>query len=473
MSDDFDTAMEEAGYIYMTSDNEGDDDRELEMVPLMTMVRGDDGNYTLQRIAVVDENDFGCQFQNESIAESSTTQISIDESIRPANSNGSTRKSIPNLRTEEVLEKFRLNKNKNSGKSNTQKYRSYSDKQIVDFVNMIIEQHSVKYAASKNGITLPTAYRLRKIWEKNQYIPVNQARGPKKCDLLKEEHIHFILSIIDNFAPSTLDTMRVKLYEEFGISISKSSFHRFIKKECCLSMKKLEKFTEYRTLDETLEQRKDIVQSFIDDPVMNYEKNCVFLDESGFNLYMCRTRGWSIKGSSCVTAVPKSRGTSVTILGAMCHLGLLSLSLRKTAIQSKKRNVDGVPVDVRTKTGTKATHFLQFITSVLDELDFLQLHGYYIVMDNASIHKSKDVRDLIEARGYICTFLPTFSPFLNPIEEMWSKVKYNLRRSPFETGESLTPRIMNASATVTQEDCQGWIRHSRSKFEDCLNKVIL
>ena len=150
----------------------------------------------------------------------------------------------------------------------------------------------------------------------------------------------------------------------------------------------------------------------------------------------------------------------------MCHLGLISLSMRKPNTQTgnrsnKKRNVNG----------TITSHYLDYLTKLLKKLVLLGLQGYLIIMDNASIHKAPEIRELILNGGYKCVFLPTYSPFLNPIRELWSKVTYCVKRTPFETGDTLTPRIIEAGKQVTQEDWQGWTRHSVSKFEDCLNKV--
>lgn len=52
----------------------------------------------------------------------------------------------------------------------------------------------------------------------------------------------------------------------------------------------------------------------------------------------------------------------------------------------------------------------------------------YIVMDSASIHKTQEVKDLMAERGYKATYLPPYSPFLNPIEEFWAKIKTSVRR---------------------------------------------
>jgi transposase len=65
---------------------------------------------------------------------------------------------------------------------------------------------------------------------------------------------------------------------------------------------------------------------------------------------------------------------------------------------------------------------------VMDVLDRNNMKGHYLVMDNAPIHTPFKVRELIESRGYRCLYLPSYSPFLNPIEEFWSKVKAGVRR---------------------------------------------
>jgi hypothetical protein len=100
------------------------------------------------------------------------------------------------------------------------------------------------------------------------------------------------VKLVDGFAPMTLGQMREKLIEEYlAISISKTQFYRHVKEQCVLSIKKLEKLAEYRNLDETLMKRKIAVQLWLSDGEMDFEKNCVFIDEAGFNLHISRTRG--------------------------------------------------------------------------------------------------------------------------------------------------------------------------------------
>lgn len=53
--------------------------------------------------------------------------------------------------------------------------------------------------------------------------------------------------------------------------------------------------------------------------------------------------------------------------------------------------------------------------------------GQVVIMDNASFHKSKKTRDLIESVGCKLEFLPPYSPDLNPIEKFWANFKTKIR----------------------------------------------
>ncbi|KAF7725528.1 hypothetical protein EC973_009558 [Apophysomyces ossiformis] len=86
---------------------------------------------------------------------------------------------------------------------------------------------------------------------------------------------------------------------------------------------KLEKISVARNSEETLKKRKETILQWLADKEMDFDNNCVFLDEAGFNLHMTRTRGWSKKGAPAKTTVPASKGTTITILGAISSAGLL------------------------------------------------------------------------------------------------------------------------------------------------------
>ncbi len=68
------------------------------------------------------------------------------------------------------------------------------------------------------------------------------------------------------------------------------------------------------------------------------------------------------------------------------------------------------------------------------------------------------MRETIEAAGATVLHLPPYSPDLNPVEKMWSKVKQLLRNAAARTKEALEEAIAQALAAVTAADCIGWFR---------------
>jgi len=82
--------------------------------------------------------------------------------------------------------------------------------------------------------------------------------------------------------------------------------------------------------------------------------------------------------------------------------------------------------------------------------------GDVVVMDNLSPHKSDPTLALIGAAGAQVLFLPAYSPDLNPIEKMWSKVKALLRAAEARTPADLIQAIGRALSQVTAQDALGW-----------------
>jgi transposase len=82
--------------------------------------------------------------------------------------------------------------------------------------------------------------------------------------------------------------------------------------------------------------------------------------------------------------------------------------------------------------------------------------GDIVVMDNLSPHKSDQTLALIATAGATVLFLPAYSPDLNPIEKMWSKIKGLLRSAEARTPAELIAAIGHALTRVTPQDALGW-----------------
>jgi transposase len=94
-------------------------------------------------------------------------------------------------------------------------------------------------------------------------------------------------------------------------------------------------------------------------------------------------------------------------------------------------------------------------------------------MDNAPIHKNKNIQLYVEGRGYGCIYLPPYSPELNPIEQFWSIVKSKLKREALLEEETLSSRVSDACNKVLISDLQGFCRYSYSRSEDFRTKTFI
>jgi transposase len=82
--------------------------------------------------------------------------------------------------------------------------------------------------------------------------------------------------------------------------------------------------------------------------------------------------------------------------------------------------------------------------------------GDVVIMDNLTAHKVEGIADLILSAGAEVVYLPPYSPDLNPIEMMWSKIKAHLRKTKARTKQSLDDAIAKALSLISKADISGW-----------------
>ena len=82
--------------------------------------------------------------------------------------------------------------------------------------------------------------------------------------------------------------------------------------------------------------------------------------------------------------------------------------------------------------------------------------GDIVVMDNMRSHHVTGVKEALRAAGVIPLYLPPYSPDLNPIEMLWSKMKAILRKLGCNIAALLPQMVAEALALVSPEDCFGW-----------------
>ncbi|KAG0738212.1 hypothetical protein G6F57_012394 [Rhizopus arrhizus] len=299
-----------------------------------------------------------------------------------------------------------------------------------------------------------------KQYEKDPDSIFEKRRKTGRPRILHEEHKNAILECIDDNPSVVLDEVMKKLKQIFTeLKAPKTTLFDFVAQHCNLSLKKARLQPIDRNSEEKIQERLDWVRKW-EKTDMDFTRNCFFLDESAFHINLKRSMAWSRKGTQAVVTVPKTRATTMTILGAISADGLIKCSLRLPQLpyNKKRKRGDGVgQISKRTVTG----HYISFLKAAMDEMDhYLHMKGHYLVMDNAPIHTSDNIAKYVESRGYRCAYLPPYSPELNPIEQFWSVVKSKVKRNKFLEKETLMTRISEASSSLKLSDFKGIVKHS-------------
>jgi len=165
----------------------------------------------------------------------------------------------------------------------------------------------------------------------------------------------------------------------------------------------------------------------------------VFLDESGASTAMDRTYGRAPSGVPVDGPVPHGHWKVLTLTAAV-RLG-------------------GVP-EAACLVFDGATDAAAFETYIGECLASTLRPGDIVVMDNLSCHKTPEVARLIAAAGAEVRYLPAYSPDLNPIEKLFSKLKAWLRKAKARTVEALIEAMGDALRAVRPSDILGWFAHS-------------
>ncbi len=83
--------------------------------------------------------------------------------------------------------------------------------------------------------------------------------------------------------------------------------------------------------------------------------------------------------------------------------------------------------------------------------------GQIVFLDNVSTHKVDGVEEAIAARGARAVFLPAYSPDLNPIEQLFARLKSFLRKMNARAVERLCSAIASFLKEVSKEECKAYL----------------
>jgi transposase len=163
----------------------------------------------------------------------------------------------------------------------------------------------------------------------------------------------------------------------------------------------------------------------------------VFIDETWTKTNMAPLRGWATRGKRLPGKAPQRRWKTMTFVAA----------LRLNRIDAPWL-FEG-PIDGETFRTYAATMLVPTLRK-----------GDIVIMDNLGSHKGKVVRDLIRSAGAKLFYLPKYSPDLNPIEQVFAKLKHLLRKAAARSFETVCAAIGQILGTFSAEECANYFRNS-------------
>ncbi len=163
----------------------------------------------------------------------------------------------------------------------------------------------------------------------------------------------------------------------------------------------------------------------------------VFIDETWTKTNMAPLRGWAPRGKRLTAKVPHGHWKTMTFVAALRHDRIDAPWLLDGPISGES--------------------FQTYVEKVLAPM---LNPGDIVTMDNLSSHKRKAVRRAIRSAGARMFFLPKYSPDLNPIEQVFAKLKHLLRKAATRTVESAVASIGELLEAYTPQECANYLKNA-------------
>jgi transposase len=163
----------------------------------------------------------------------------------------------------------------------------------------------------------------------------------------------------------------------------------------------------------------------------------VFVDETWTKTNMAPLRGWAAKGERLLAKAPFGHWNTMTFVAALRHDRIVAPWLLDGPLNGERFRVYVEQVLVPTLTP-----------------------GDLVIMDNLSSHKGQAVRRAIREAGAKLFLLPKYSPDLNPIEQVFAKLKHLLRKAAARSWDAVSATIGTLLGAYTPQECANYLKHS-------------
>ena len=304
---------------------------------------------------------------------------------------------------------------------------TYPSEMRVRVIGLVEAGTSRREAAEQLEISASSAIRWMQRWEADR-TSGPKPRGGSVSPL--EQHAEWILAFVAEQSDLTLDEIVSAMHKKriFG---SRTALWRFLARHD-ITVKKSLRAAEQQRADVARARRRWIREQGLLDPA-----RLVFIDETAVSTNMVRPNGRSPRGERLIGYVPLGHWETVTFVAGLRLTGVVAPMLINGAMNGE----------------IFLAYLEQCLAPTLKRRDI-------VVVDNLPAHKVLGVEDAIEAVGASLSYLPQYSPDLNPIEMVFHPLKALLRKFAERTIAGVSRRIGSFIPTLGKNECIEYFRHA-------------
>uniref|UniRef100_A0A182MSG7 Paired domain-containing protein n=1 Tax=Anopheles culicifacies TaxID=139723 RepID=A0A182MSG7_9DIPT len=328
------------------------------------------------------------------------------------------------------------------------KLKTTSDEDRQRIVSAYLSGTVPKVISRMFYVNLSTVYNILKNYKKTAHVEAKK-RGGNNPKLLSVDAIASIQKWIEDDCTISLKKLADKLYCQYQIRASVSTIAREIK-GFNYTIKRLQQIPECRNTEKIVVERKEYAKNLYNLLDQFSDNSMVFVGEVRFHVSMRTSSRRSAPDAAALTVVPNIRSRIIIIICAMNMQGILHYSVHHQAINRES--------------------FKDFVLQLKCELRSNHLHRSVIIMDDTVFDKCAEIIEAMDDEQDHVVHLPQFSPFLNPIENLFGKWVNMVKLMNPQNEKDLIEGIVKGPTTVTAEDCEEYIRNMWSYASRCLRR---
>ena len=310
-----------------------------------------------------------------------------------------------------------------------ERYRQTSEEERQALVDAHLSGEDYLAVATRLRLKRGTAWSIIARYLRRGDV-TSRPRGGRTTNKLDDESRDLLVMCLEDEPQLTLKQLAPILQETWPEkpSVSSSTISRALHGGC-ITIKKVIPQPAERNSDRVKEARHEFASWMM---TTGLARHRVYIDESGFNIHLMRTRGRAPAGTRAVRTVCGSRGRNISFITAISN-----------------QYPDGIiyheVVEGRVNQGMFAG-LIQSISAIIGEDTEVTM-----LFDNAPSHR--DVKTRVHLlNGHHLKRLPAYSPFLNPIENVFSVMKATTKQHLAANQHRLDDRVAAARAGATLTD---------------------